>query len=182
MLERPLSHYWTSPLIPPGALVSLIIDGNILILDIHIYIYTVISFLIQYFTNLFFSGCFSDVKRGKPGTKAPNIVLITLSAAVHLTKTLTLQGYFTHIVIDEAGQALETEAIIPLALAKEDTCVVLAGDPRQMSPKVKFRCGIYVFDMIWPLLIMPLNRRCRRHYVSGLSVRPDVRPDFSFTR
>eukprot|EP00057_Strongylocentrotus_purpuratus_P026536 XP_011681010.1 PREDICTED: uncharacterized protein LOC579093 [Strongylocentrotus purpuratus] len=68
--------------------------------------------------------------------KGPSIVVITLNTAVHLTKTATLRGYFSHIVIDEAGQALETEAIIPLALATEDTSVVLAGDPKQMSPQV----------------------------------------------
>eukprot|EP00057_Strongylocentrotus_purpuratus_P028231 XP_011682705.1 PREDICTED: helicase with zinc finger domain 2 isoform X2 [Strongylocentrotus purpuratus] len=68
--------------------------------------------------------------------KGPSIVVVTLNTAVHLTKTATLRGYFSHIVIDEAGQALETEAIIPLALATEDTSVVLAGDPKQMSPKV----------------------------------------------
>ena len=27
-------------------------------------------------------------------------------------------------------------------------------------------------------IFMPPYRRCRRHYVSGLSVRPDLRPDF----
>ena len=27
------------------------------------------------------------------------------------------------------------------------------------------------------MFIMPPHRRCRRHYVSGLSVRPDFRPD-----
>ena len=27
-------------------------------------------------------------------------------------------------------------------------------------------------------IFMPPNRRCRRHYVFGLSVRPDVRPDY----
>ena len=85
------------------------------------------------------------MKQGKPGPKTPNLVLITLSAAAHLTKVSTLRGFFTHIVIDEAGQALETEAIIPLTMATKDTCVVLAGDPRQMSPKVYF--SFPVFDI-----------------------------------
>lgn len=74
--------------------------------------------------------------------KGPSIVVVTLSTAVHLTKTATLRGYFSHIVIDEAGQALETEAIIPLALATEDTSVVLAGDPKQMSPQVKHKSNM----------------------------------------
>ncbi|XP_063955339.1 3'-5' exoribonuclease HELZ2-like [Lytechinus pictus] len=69
-------------------------------------------------------------------SKGPSIVVVTLSTAVCLTLTATLHGYFSHILIDEAGQALETEAIIPLALATQHTSVVLAGDPKQMSPKV----------------------------------------------
>ena len=47
-----------------------------------------------------------------------------------------LAGQFTHIFIDEAGQALETELIMPLTLASEQTCIVLAGDHMQMSPHV----------------------------------------------
>ena len=43
---------------------------------------------------------------------------------------------FTHIFIDEAAQTLECEALMPLSLATETTCVVLAGDHNQISPKV----------------------------------------------
>ncbi|XP_071490369.1 3'-5' exoribonuclease HELZ2-like [Diadema antillarum] len=68
--------------------------------------------------------------------RTPNIVIATLRTAVHLTRDDSLREYFTHIIIDEAGQALETEAIIPLQLATNDTCVVLAGDHKQISPKV----------------------------------------------
>lgn len=48
----------------------------------------------------------------------------------------TLQGYFTHIFVDEAAQALECETIMPLSLATEKTCIVLTGDHMQISPKV----------------------------------------------
>lgn len=47
-----------------------------------------------------------------------------------------LAGQFTHIFIDEAGQALESEVIMPMTIATEQTCVVLAGDHMQMSPQV----------------------------------------------
>jgi superfamily I DNA and/or RNA helicase len=43
---------------------------------------------------------------------------------------------FTHIFIDEAAQTLECESLMPLSLATEKTCIVLAGDHKQISPKV----------------------------------------------
>jgi superfamily I DNA and/or RNA helicase len=45
-------------------------------------------------------------------------------------------GHFTHILIDEAAQAMECEAIMPLALAGPRTHVVLAGDHMQLSPEI----------------------------------------------
>ncbi|KAL0043157.1 hypothetical protein WJX79_010911 [Trebouxia sp. C0005] len=42
---------------------------------------------------------------------------------------------FTHVLIDEAGQALGPEALIPLTLlAPQDSCAMLCGDPRQLGP------------------------------------------------
>lgn len=46
------------------------------------------------------------------------------------------RGYFTHIFLDEAAQAMECEAIMPLALANESTRIVLAGDHMQLSPEI----------------------------------------------
>ena len=49
-------------------------------------------------------------------------------------------GLFSHILIDEAAQAMECEAIMPLALAyPKRTRVVLAGDHMQLSPEVYSR-------------------------------------------
>uniref|UniRef100_A0A7M4EGY0 Helicase with zinc finger 2 n=1 Tax=Crocodylus porosus TaxID=8502 RepID=A0A7M4EGY0_CROPO len=45
-------------------------------------------------------------------------------------------GYFTHILIDEAAQMLECEALIPLSYATLETRVVLAGDHMQITPKL----------------------------------------------
>ncbi|XP_022318175.2 3'-5' exoribonuclease HELZ2-like isoform X3 [Crassostrea virginica] len=64
-----------------------------------------------------------------------NIVIVTLSTSLRLAD-LGLQDYFTHIFVDEAAQTLEAEAVMPLSLASKDTCVVLAGDYQQISPKV----------------------------------------------
>ena len=63
------------------------------------------------------------------------IVVTTLSMSMYLVQR-GLCGTFSHIFLDEAGQALECEAITPLALAGPSTCVLLAGDHKQISPTV----------------------------------------------
>lgn len=45
-------------------------------------------------------------------------------------------GCFTHIFLDEAAQAMECEAIMPLAVAGERTRIVLAGDHMQLNPEL----------------------------------------------
>nr|CAD7447578.1 unnamed protein product [Timema bartmani] len=46
-------------------------------------------------------------------------------------------GHFTHVLVDEAGQATEPEILIPLTLVNSKTGqVVLAGDPLQLGPVV----------------------------------------------
>ncbi|XP_077997754.1 3'-5' exoribonuclease HELZ2-like [Glandiceps talaboti] len=63
------------------------------------------------------------------------VVITTLTSSV-VFERIGLRGHFTHILIDEAGQALESEAITPLTLATPNTKIVLAGDHRQMSTEV----------------------------------------------
>ena len=66
------------------------------------------------------------------------IVLTTCSSAA-LLKTLKIPaGHFSHIVIDEAAQADEPLALIPIAFfSDENTNVILAGDPHQLGPVIK---------------------------------------------
>ncbi|XP_033628979.1 uncharacterized protein LOC117291425 isoform X1 [Asterias rubens] len=64
-----------------------------------------------------------------------HIVITTLSMSSILLQ-YDLRGQFTHILIDEAGQALEPAVLQPLTLATQNTCVMLAGDHLQMSPRV----------------------------------------------
>lgn len=64
------------------------------------------------------------------------IVVVTLSISMELASLDLPKGYFTHILLDEAAQAMECEAIMPLALASETTKIVLAGDHMQMSPEL----------------------------------------------
>ncbi|NWT03462.1 HELZ2 Helicase, partial [Mionectes macconnelli] len=61
-------------------------------------------------------------------------IIITTSM---LSKNLKVpRGYFTHIMIDEAAQMLECEALVPLSFATLETRIVLAGDHMQITPKL----------------------------------------------
>lgn len=75
-----------------------------------------------------------------PPTKAAldshKIVITTTSMARHFHDLKLSEGYFTHILIDEASQMLECEALMALGLAGPNTRVVLAGDHMQMGPKL----------------------------------------------
>ncbi|XP_055529882.1 probable helicase with zinc finger domain isoform X2 [Wyeomyia smithii] len=64
------------------------------------------------------------------------IVVVTLNISMELASLDLPKGHFTHIFLDEAAQAMECEAIMPLALATEKTRIVLAGDHMQMSPEL----------------------------------------------
>uniref|UniRef100_A0A671WXY4 RNA helicase n=1 Tax=Sparus aurata TaxID=8175 RepID=A0A671WXY4_SPAAU len=67
------------------------------------------------------------------------IIVTTLYTAGRLVTSGIPKGHFTHIFVDEAGNALETECLIPLAglLCTESGQVVLAGDPKQLGPIVR---------------------------------------------
>jgi len=53
-------------------------------------------------------------------------------------------GHFSHILIDEAGQATEPEIMIPLNFIHSDHGqVVLAGDPMQLGPVVISKIAEY---------------------------------------
>lgn len=53
------------------------------------------------------------------------------------------RGHFSHIVVDEAGQALEPEIMIPIkTMADNDTNIVLSGDPKQLGPIVRSSVAI----------------------------------------
>ncbi|XP_037345942.2 helicase with zinc finger domain 2-like isoform X1 [Pungitius pungitius] len=75
-----------------------------------------------------------------PPTKAAldghKIVITTTTMARRFHDLKLPEGYFTHILIDEASQMLECEALMALGLAGPNTRVALAGDHMQMGPKL----------------------------------------------
>jgi helicase MOV-10 len=65
------------------------------------------------------------------------IVVSTYMSASLLFAEDVARGHFSHIFLDEAGQASEPETMIPIAhLCRRDTVVVLAGDPLQLGPVI----------------------------------------------
>ncbi|GFR93377.1 helicase with zinc finger domain 2, partial [Elysia marginata] len=102
--------------------------------------------------------CYSDDKKfitpSKQEIKRSHIVLTTVENALVLSK-FEMYGDFTHIFVDEAGQIIECEALIPLSLASPKTCVVLTGDHYQIGPTVysqEARCqnfGVSVLERLY---------------------------------
>ena len=75
------------------------------------------------------------------------VVITTLAMSKHLIELQLNHGFFTHILVDEAAQALEPEALIPLALAGPNTKVVFTGDHMQVGTELQhhqFRFILFV--------------------------------------
>ncbi|GAA6222732.1 putative helicase mov-10-B.1 [Lates japonicus] len=69
------------------------------------------------------------------------IMVTTLITAGRLVTEGVPPDHYTYIFVDEAGQATETECIIPIAglLTPQRCQVVLAGDPKQLGPIITSR-------------------------------------------
>ncbi|XP_058681814.1 RNA helicase Mov10l1-like [Poecile atricapillus] len=66
------------------------------------------------------------------------IVVTTCSSAGLFYQADTRLGHFTHVILDEAGQASEPESLIPIGLISEaDGQIILVGDPKQLGPQIK---------------------------------------------
>ncbi|NWX12963.1 M10L1 helicase, partial [Aegotheles bennettii] len=66
------------------------------------------------------------------------IIITTCSSAGLFYQTEIRLGHFTHMILDEAGQASEPESLIPVGLISESSGqIVLVGDPKQLGPVIK---------------------------------------------
>ncbi|XP_038143312.1 putative helicase mov-10-B.1 [Cyprinodon tularosa] len=84
------------------------------------------------------------------------IVVTTLLTAGRLVSGDIPSGHFTHVFVDEAGHAVETECLVPLAglLDAETGQLVLAGDPKQLGPilrspfALKYGMGVSLLERL----------------------------------
>ncbi|XP_039193151.1 RNA helicase Mov10l1 isoform X1 [Crotalus tigris] len=66
------------------------------------------------------------------------IIIVTCSSAGMFYQIGIRFGHFTHVFVDEAGQASEPESLIPLGLISEvNGQIILSGDPMQLGPIIK---------------------------------------------
>ncbi|KAI3408241.1 uncharacterized protein J3R85_020417, partial [Psidium guajava] len=65
------------------------------------------------------------------------IIISTYTSSSLLRSEGVERTHFSHIFLDEAGQASEPECMVPIAnLCQNETVVVLAGDPKQLGPVI----------------------------------------------
>lgn len=91
------------------------------------------------------------------------IIISTCSTAGLFYQIGLRTGHFTHVFVDEAGQASEPECLIPLLLVSEkDGQIVLAGDPMQLGPIIKSKIaktyGLSI-SLLERLMTQPLYSR-----------------------
>ncbi|XP_066040646.1 RNA helicase Mov10l1 isoform X1 [Chamaea fasciata] len=80
-----------------------------------------------------------DIKK----TLWSRIVITTCSSAGLFYQADTRLGHFTHVILDEAGQASEPESLIPIGLISEaDGQIILVGDPKQLGPTIKSKLAV----------------------------------------
>uniref|UniRef100_A0A8C4MZY7 RNA helicase Mov10l1 n=1 Tax=Equus asinus asinus TaxID=83772 RepID=A0A8C4MZY7_EQUAS len=71
------------------------------------------------------------------------IIITTCSSSGLFYQIGVRVGHFTHVFVDEAGQASEPECLIPLGLISDISGqIILAGDPMQLGPVIKSRLAM----------------------------------------
>ncbi|KZC10755.1 putative helicase with zinc finger domain [Dufourea novaeangliae] len=104
-----------------------------------------------------------------------SLIVTTLATASCLTY---LNLSFSHIVIDEAAQALECEVLIPLSLATRQTRLILAGDQMQLAPEIysdlasERGLGLSLLERIYGMY--PQTHLCRIHLCQNYRSHEDI--------
>ena len=78
-------------------------------------------------------GCFRSITLKDIEKKT---ILITTCNYSFILKEFEKEISFSHIIIDEAAQIMEPEALVPLSLSSSKTSVILSGDPEQLGPRI----------------------------------------------
>lgn len=68
--------------------------------------------------------------------KKYRVVISTSTTIAQLLEGHNLRNFFTHVIIDEAGQCTEVDVLVPMVLVGKVGQVIMAGDPNQMPPLV----------------------------------------------
>ncbi|XP_033332540.2 putative helicase with zinc finger domain isoform X1 [Megalopta genalis] len=104
-----------------------------------------------------------------------NLVVTTLATASSL---IHLNLRFSHIVIDEAAQALECEILIPLSMATPQTRLIFAGDQMQLAPEIYSNLaserglGVSLLERIYTMY--PQTHPCRIHLCQNYRSHSDI--------
>ncbi|XP_052213999.1 RNA helicase Mov10l1-like isoform X2 [Dreissena polymorpha] len=104
-------------------------------------------------------------------------ILVSTCVSLGTLYSLGIQaGHFTHIFIDEAGQATEPEAMIAACMvAQTDGQVILAGDPQQLGPVLRSHAakeyGLGV-SLLERLMCSPLYERNEKKFADHGSYDP----------
>ncbi|XP_073463467.1 3'-5' exoribonuclease HELZ2 [Aquarana catesbeiana] len=85
---------------------------------------------------------------------------IVVTTAVTARDLDVPRGYFTHILLDEAAQMMESEALIPLALMNHKTRVVVAGDHMQETPRFFHRTNVEEHTLLTRLFTHYQSKDC----------------------
>jgi helicase MOV-10 len=81
-------------------------------------------------------GSHFSVEKGK--LKSYRVVVSTCVSSSIVSGIGTPRGHYTHIFVDEAGQAAEPEIMVAVKqMTGPKTNVVLSGDPKQLGPVIR---------------------------------------------
>jgi helicase MOV-10 len=101
--------------------------------------------------------------------KQSTVVVSTCSSTSYLVSLNCEKGFFSHIFIDEAGEAILSESLIPISLKGKNSTVILAGDPKQLGPVIRSSVAIeYGLDVS----LLERTVYCRLHPESFVDHSP----------
>lgn len=84
----------------------------------------------EHFRNL--STFHKEVQQGMYLNERCLVVVTTYMTSLQMLNTFKNANFYTHVLLDEAAQVREPEAIAPLCLATHDAKIVIAGDRKQV--------------------------------------------------